>query len=156
MRRRIAPWFGAGLLVLVGGYLAAFGRAALAEPATAALLAGLAVAAVLSIAAGVRESVTLGPVTLPWNVLVGASDVLVAFVIVLSSVRTFAAGGPTARAVDAALIVSSVSLAWIGVQTARDTRHVDLEASPSRARLVGIAALAVASMVVGVLLVSVV
>ena len=157
MIRRVAPWFGTGLLVLVGGYLAAFGRDAVADPVTAALLSGLVVAAVLSIGGGVRQSVALGPVTLPWNVLVGGADVLLAVVVAASSVRSLRTGDGTATLfVDAALLVGCASLAWLGLQIARDSRHVDLEASPSRRRLVAIAALAVASMVGDALVVTVV
>ncbi|NUC74309.1 hypothetical protein HTZ84_18740 [Haloterrigena sp. SYSU A558-1] len=157
MIRRFAPWFGTGLLVVTGGYLAAFGRDAVADPMTAVLLAGLVVAAVLSIVGGVREAVALGPVTLPWNVLVGTADVLAALVVAVSTVRSLWDGGATtAQFADAALLVGCSSIAWFGVQTARDSRHVDLEASPSRTRLVATAALAVASMVGGVLVVTVV
>ncbi|WP_339105613.1 hypothetical protein [Haloterrigena salinisoli] len=153
MIRRFAPWFGIGALALVGGYLAAFGRDAVTDPVTAGLLAGLAVAGGLSIVGGVRESVALGPVTLPWNVLVGAADVLAALVVAVSSVRSLWTGGATtAQFADAALLVGCGSIAWVGIQIARDSRHVDLEASPSRTRLVAIAALAVASTVGGALI----
>ncbi|WP_436346084.1 hypothetical protein [Natronorubrum sp. FCH18a] len=156
MHRRLAPWFGGFLLLLTAGFLAVFGRDAIAEPGTAVLAAGLVAAAILSIVGGTVESITVGPRTLPWTVLLGAADVVVALVVVLSSVRSLGTGGTDARLFAVAAIIGGASLAWLGLQTARDSRHVDLEAEPSRERLVGIAALVLASVVGGILVATVV
>lgn len=156
MIRRLAPWFGVLTLLLVAGILVGFGRSAVADPATAVLLAGLVFAAVLSIGGGSTDSIAIGPWTLPWNVLVGASQLVLALAIGLSSVLAAGTGGTDARIVTAALLVGAASLGWVGLQTIRDTRHVDLEASPSLPRLLGIVALAAGSAVVGTLVVAVV
>lgn len=108
----------------------------------------------LSIGGGSTDSI--GPWTLPWNVLVGASQLVLALAIGLSSVLAAGTGGTDARIVTAALLVGAASLGWVGLQTIRDTRHVDLEASPSLPRLLGIVALAAGSAVVGTLVVAVV
>ncbi len=55
-----------------------------------------------------------------------------------------------------AAIIGGISLGWFGVQTARETRHVDLEATPSRRRLVGVFALAIGSIGIGLILAMVV
>lgn len=153
MQRRLAPWFGALLLGLVGVFLAVFGQEALA-PTTAVTLVGFVAAGLLSIAGGILESVTIGSRTVPWNVLVGAADVTVALVVVLSGVQSFRTGdaGTDAILVAGGMIVGGASLAWLGLQTARDTRHVDLEGTPSRRRVAALAALAIGSVGIGAVL----
>ncbi|MFA9425904.1 hypothetical protein [Natronorubrum sp. A-ect3] len=156
MRRRFEPWFGGGLLVLTVGFLAVFGYDAFLDPITAASLLGVAVAAMLSIIGGTVDSITVGSRRLSWNVLLGIADIILALVLVLSSVHTLQTGGIDALLFATAATIGAGSLVWMGLQTARDSRHVDLEAEPSRVRLVAIAALATGSIVVGSLLVTVI
>ncbi|WP_049889350.1 hypothetical protein [Natronolimnohabitans innermongolicus] len=156
MYRRSAPWLGGLMLVGLAAFLVVFGRTALSEPATAALLVGSAVAAFLLICGGTVDSVTIGSRTVPWNVPLGAADGLLALVLVLSSVSTLGTGDSEVLLFAAVASVGGAALAWMGVQTARDSRHVDLEATPSRARLAGIVGLAGASMVGGVIVATVV
>jgi len=47
------------------------------------------------------------------------------------------------------MLAGGSPLAWVGVQTARDSRHVDLEATPSSRRLVAIVALVAISTGIG-------
>ncbi|WP_440763438.1 hypothetical protein [Natronorubrum sp. DTA7] len=152
MYRRLAPWFGSLLLTLIAGFLAVFGRDAIADPVIAVLLSGLVAAAVLSIVGGTVESITVGPRTLPWNVLLGTADVVLAVVVILSSVRALGTGGTDAGLFAVAASIGGLSLAWFGLQTARNSRHVDLEPAPSRARVVGLAGLAIAALVGGTLI----
>ncbi|ELY44978.1 hypothetical protein [Natronorubrum sulfidifaciens] len=156
MRRRFEPWFGGGLLVLTAGFLAVFGHDAFSDPITAALLSGLAAAATLSIIGGTVDSIPVGSRRLSWNVFLGIADIILALVLVLSSVHTLQTGGIDALLFATAATVGAGSLVWMGLQTARGSRYVDLEAEPSRARLVAITALAIGSMVVGSLLVTVI
>ncbi|WP_440770897.1 hypothetical protein [Natronorubrum sp. DTA28] len=149
MHRRLAPWFGGLLLALIAGFLAVFGRDAIADPGIAVLISGLVAAAMLSIVGGTVESITIGPRTLRWNVLLGAADVVLAAVVILSGLRALGTGGTDAGLFAVAASLGGLSLAWFGLQTARDSRHVDLEPAPSRARVVAIAGLAIAALVGG-------
>lgn len=156
MHRRLAPWFGSLLLALVAGFLAGFGRDAIADPVIAVLISGLVAAAMLSIVGGTVESITIGPRTLRWNVLLGVADVVLAVVVILSGLRAFGTGGTDAGLFAVAASIGGLSLAWFGLQTARNSRHIELEPAPSRGRVVGIAALVVASVVGGLLIATVV
>ncbi|SER28640.1 hypothetical protein [Natrinema salaciae] len=150
MKRRIAPLLGVVMLGLVGVYLAAFGRQALTGPLAGALLVGFVLSAVLQLAGGLVDSVAIGGRTVPWNVLVGIGEVALAVVVTLSAVRpAVVTGDEGSWFFAAAMLAGGTSLAWFGVQTARDSRHVDLEASPSNRRLVGIALLVAVSCGIG-------
>ena len=153
MLRRVAPWFGALNLAIAAVVLAAFGRPALADPTTGIVALGLVAAGLLSIAGGTLEAISIGPRTIPWNVLVGAAECTVALTVALVNLRTIVGGAATADAalVAAGTLVGAAALGWLGVQTARDARHVDLEATPSRRRLVAVGALAVGSVGIGLL-----
>ncbi|SDR39907.1 hypothetical protein [Natronobacterium texcoconense] len=154
MIRRSAPWFGVLLLVFTVALLVGFGRTVLVDPVTAALLVGFACAGLLSIVGGTRESVTIGSRTIPRNVFLGASSVVLAVGIAPSGIRVIGTGGTAPVVAGAGLLVSSVSLAWLGVQTARDSRHVELEDTPSTKRIVTVAALVAVSFGFGAVLVS--
>lgn len=158
MHQRFALWLGTGMLILAAVFLAGFGPGVLAEPAIGVSIAGFVVAALLAIVGGTVESIAIGSRTVPWNVLVGASNVVMALAAALSSVSTFATGGSgtTATLIAIGMVIGCASLAWGGLQTARDSRHVDLEASPSAPRLAGIAVLTVVSIGVGAFLVTVI
>ncbi|SDK79552.1 hypothetical protein [Natronorubrum texcoconense] len=156
MHRRLALWFGSLLLALIAGFLAVFGRDAIADPGTAVLISGLVAAATLSIVGGTVESITIGPRTLRWNVLLGAADVVLAAVVILSGLRAFGTGGTDAGLFAVAASIGGLSLAWFGLQIAREGRHIELEPTPSRGRVVGTAALVVASVVAGLLVTTVV
>ncbi|ELY41513.1 hypothetical protein [Natronorubrum tibetense] len=155
MHRRLAPWFGTLVLALVAGFLAVSGHGAIADSVIAVLLSGLVAAAMLSIVGGTVESITIGPRTLRWNVLLGAADIIIA-VVVLSGLRTFGTGRTEGGLFAISAIIGGLSLAWFGLQIARESHHVDLEPAPSRERLLGIAALALASMAGGLLVATVV
>ena len=152
MHRRLAPWFGGFLLALAAAFLTVFGRDAVADPGTAILLPGLAAVGMLSIVGGTVESVDVGPTTLRWNVFLGTADIVVATVVVLSGLRTLGTGGSNAWLFAVAASIGGLSLAWFGLQTALEGRHIELEPAPSRRRLLGIAAFALASMGGGFLL----
>jgi len=150
MKRRTALPLGIVMLGLGSAYLAAFGPQVLTGPFTGALLAGFVLSAVLMIVGGLVGSVPVGDRTVPWNAFVGVGDVLLAAVVTLSAIRSaIAVGDATSWAVAAAMLAGGSSLAWFGVQTARDSRHVDLEATPSSRRLVAIALLVAASVGIG-------
>lgn len=150
MKRRTALPLGIVMLGLVGAYLAAFGPRVLPGPLAYALVAGFALSAVLMIVGGRVDSIAVGGRTLRWNVFVGVGDLLLAAVVTLSSLRSALVVGDAASwAVAAAMLVGGSSMAWFGVQTARDGRHVDLRATPSSRRLVAIALLVALSFGVG-------
>lgn len=152
MKRRTALPLGIVMLGLGSAYLAAFGPQVLTGPFTGALLAGFVLSAVLMIVGGLVGSVPVGDRTVPWNAFVGVGDVLLAVVVTLSAIRSALAVGDTVSwAFAAAMLAGGTSIAWFGVQTARDSRHVDLEATPSSRRVVAIAALVAVSVAVGAL-----
>lgn len=151
MKRRIAPLLGVVMLGLVSAYLAAFGSSVLTGPLAVVLLAGFVLSAVLFVVGGIVDSVSVGDRTVPWNALVGVGDIILTSVVTLSAVRSaLVDGGTAAWFFAAAMLVGGSSLAWFGVQTARDSRHVDLEATPSSRRLVAIVALVAISAGIGV------
>ncbi|MEM4780585.1 MAG: hypothetical protein QXG03_03340 [Halalkalicoccus sp.] len=151
MIERLAPWFGVLLLAVVGIYIAAFGAEAITDPGVVASMGGLLVASLLFIVGGVRESVRLGSRTVPWNVPVGVAYGLMAAVFAASVLDTALFDGePVAVIMAIAAALGGGSLAWFGVQIARDSRHVELDAEPSSARLVGTALLVVVAFLGGV------
>ena len=151
MNRRIAPLLGVVMLGSGSAYLAAFGSSVLTGPLAVALLVGFTLSAVLFVVGGLADSVAVGDRTVPWNALVGVGDVALASVVSLSAVRSaLVDGGATAWLFAATMLAGGSSLAWVGVQTARDSRHVDLEATPSSRRLVAILALVAISAGIGV------
>lgn len=157
MIRRVAPVFGTLLLVLVAVFLAFFGGAVLADPVTLLLVSGLVCAAILEIVGGRVDAVSVGSATIPWHVLIGVSYVVIAGTLVLSFLRT--ALGP-GTSVDWIVLVGvalgSTSLTWFGVQVARDSRHVDLDATPSTTRTIVVALLVVGSIAGGIVLTAIV
>lgn len=156
MIKRVAPWFGVFLLTLVAVYFVVFGVAPLAYPGIVVPMGGMVLAAILLIVGGLRESIRLGSRTVPWNALVGAAYVLLAVVVTFSMLQsTLTDGEMPAWIIAGVAVVNGGALAWFGVQTARDSRHVDLTGEPSNARLVGIALLMVLSITTGAVLWSV-
>ncbi|OLZ39499.1 hypothetical protein A6E15_00210 [Natrinema saccharevitans] len=146
MKRRTVLPLGIVMLGLGSAYLAAFGPHVLTDPLAGVLLTGFALSAVLMIVGGLVVSVPVGDRTIPWNVFVGIGDVLLAAVVTLSAIRSAIVVGDTASWVfAAAMLAGGSSIAWFGVQTVRDSRHVDLEATPSSRRLVAIALLVAVS-----------
>ncbi|WP_265109116.1 hypothetical protein [Halosolutus halophilus] len=149
---RTAPWFGGFLLVLVSAFLAAFDLTVLADPIVLVLCSGLILGAVLSITSGLASELTIGSVTVPRHVLLGASHVTVATAVGVFGLWTAVRAGATSSPfVTVAMTVGGASLAWLGVRTARDSRHVDLDRSPSRRRLVALVLFAAASIGIGFL-----
>lgn len=150
MNQRIASLLGVVMVGLICAYLAVFGRTVATSPAIVTFLAGFALSAILLIVGGLVDSVTLGGRTVAWNVLVGTANVLLAAVVALSAVQSAVVTGDTRSWLfAAAIVVGATSLAWLGVQTARDSRHIDLEATPSSRRLVAIALLVAISFGIG-------
>ncbi|WP_435552358.1 hypothetical protein [Natrinema sp. CGMCC1.2065] len=150
MKRRMALPLGIVMLGLVSAYVAAFGPRVFTGPLAGALLAGFVLSAVLMIVGGLVDSASVGDRAVPWNAFVGVGDVLLAAVVTLSAVRSALVDGDTASWIfAAAMLAGGTSMAWFGVQTARDSRHVDLEATPSSRRLVAIAALVAVSVGIG-------
>ncbi|WP_222916183.1 hypothetical protein [Natrinema sp. SYSU A 869] len=155
MKRRSASLLGVVMLGLVIAYLAAFGPSVLAGPLDGAFLASFALSAILLIVGGLIDSITVGGRRLEWNVLVGIGDVILAAIVTLSAVRSaLVTDDTTSWVVAAVMLVGCTSLAWLGVQIARDSRHVDLEATPSSRRLVAISLLVAASFGIGVFVVT--
>ncbi|MFA9417310.1 hypothetical protein [Natrinema sp. HArc-T2] len=151
MKRRIAPLLGVVMLGSISAYLAAFGPSVRTGLLAIALLAGVVLSAVLFVIGGIADSLSVGDRTVQWNALVGVGDITLASVVMLSAVRSaLVDGGTAAWLFAAAMLAGGSSLAWIGVQTARDSRHVDLEATPSSRRLVVIVALVAISTGIGV------
>lgn len=150
MKRQFAALLGIVMLGLAGAYLAAFGRSALTGPIAVVFLAGFALSAALLVVGGLVDSVTIGGRSVPWNVLVGIGDATLAAVVTLSAVRSAVVTGDAASwFFAAAMCIGGTSLAWFGVQTARNSRHVDLESTPAGRRLVAIALLVAVSFGVG-------
>ncbi|WP_226480899.1 hypothetical protein [Natrinema amylolyticum] len=150
MKRRGASLLGVVMLGLVSTYLAVFGPSVLTGPLESAFLAGFVLSAILLIVGGLVDSIAVGKRRLEWNVLVGIGDVILAAVVALSAVRSvLVTDDTTSWLVAAAMVVGCTSLAWFGVQIARDSRHVDLEATPSSRRLVAIALLVAVSFGIG-------
>ncbi|MDL5362206.1 hypothetical protein [Halalkalicoccus sp. NIPERK01] len=157
MIKRFAPWLGVLLLAVVGIYVVAFGAEAFTDPGIVASVGGMVLAAVLLLVGGMRESIHVGSRTIGWNVLVGAAYVLLAATFVLAVFDASSLdGGATAWVMAGAAVIGGGSLVWFGVQVACDGRHVDIDAEPSSARLVGIALAIVVSFLAGVVLWSVV
>lgn len=120
-------------------------------------MGGMVLAAVLLLVGGSRESVRIGPQTIAWNALVGMAYVVLAVVIAASFFdSTLLEGETIAWIMAGAAVIGGGSLAWFGVQIARDSRHVDLNTEPSNTRVVGVVLFAVASFLVGVAVWSVV
>ncbi|MDF9744995.1 hypothetical protein [Natrinema salsiterrestre] len=150
MKRRLASLLGIVMLGLAGAYLAVFGLTVLTGPLAVVALGGFVLSAILMVVGGLVDSVTLGSRSVPWNALVGTADVVLAAVVTLSAVRSaLVAGDGGSWLFAAAMAVGGTSLAWFGVQTARDSRHVDLEATPSSRRLVAITLLVAVSFGIG-------
>lgn len=150
MKRRFGTLLGIAMLALVGAYLAVFGRSVLTGPLAVVVLVGFVLSAALLVVGGLVDSVTIGGRSVPWNVLVGIGDIILAAVVTLSAVRSAVVTGDAGSWLfAAAMLVGGSSLAWFGVQTARDSRHVDLEGTPSSRRLVAIALLVAVSFGVG-------
>ncbi|ELZ23238.1 hypothetical protein [Natrinema limicola] len=151
MKRRIALLLGVVMLGLVSAYLVAFGSSVRTGPLAVALLVGFVLSAILFVIGGFADSISVGDRTVPWNALVGVGDITLASVVTLSAVRSaLVDGGTAAWLFAAAMLGGGPSLALIGVQTARDSHHVDLEATPSSRRLVAIVALVAISAGIGV------
>lgn len=150
MKRRFASLLGIVMLGLTGASLAVFGSRVVTGPLAVAVLGGFVLSATLLLVGGLVDSVTIGGRVVSWNALVGIGDVVLATVVSLSAVRSALVTGDTGSWVfAAAMVASGSSLAWLGVQTARDSPHVDLEATPSKRRLVAVVSLAAISFAVG-------
>lgn len=153
MKRRLASLLGIAMLGLAGAYLAVFGLTVLTGPLAVAVLGGFVLSAILLLVGGLVDSVTAGGRSVSWNVLVGIGDVVLATVVGLSAVRSALATGHTGSWLFAVgTVAGGSSLAWLGVQTARNSRHVDLETTPSSRRLVAILSLAAISFAIGLFL----
>jgi hypothetical protein len=114
-------------------------------------MGGMVIAALLLIVGGLRESIQLGSRTIRWNALIGGAYLLLAVGFVLPTLQpALTGGGTSAWIMFGVAVIGGGSLVWLGVQTARDTRHVDLNAEPSNTRLVGVALLAVGSFFAGI------
>lgn len=153
MIKRFAPWFGVFLLAGVGIYFSVFGVEPVTNPGIVASMGGMVLAAVLLLVGGTHESIRIGTRTIAWNVLVGVAYVVFAVAVAASFFApALLEGEPIAWVMAGAVVLGGGSLAWFGVQIARDSRHVNLDAEPSNARLVGVALLMVGSIVAGMAL----
>ncbi|WP_141551656.1 hypothetical protein [Natrinema sp. CBA1119] len=152
MIRRLASVAGAVILVFAGGLLAVVGRDVLTDPVTATVVAGLVLASLLWITGSLTDSVSVGRLAVPWNVFVGAANVVLSVAVVLLTVRSaIATGTESAWLIAAAMLAGGTSLSWQGVQIAVDSRHVDLEEASSSGRLLAVALLVAGAFGVGLL-----
>lgn len=152
MIRRLASVAGAVILVFAAGFLAVVRRDVLTDPVTATVFAGLVLASLLWITGSLTDSVSLGRRAVPWNVFVGAANVVLSIAVVLSTVRSaIATGAESAWFIAAAMLAGGVSLSWLGAQIAFDSHHVDLESAPSSGRILAVALLVAGAFGVGLL-----
>ncbi|PGF16234.1 hypothetical protein CP556_08980 [Natrinema sp. CBA1119] len=138
--------------MFAGGLLAVVGRDVLTDPVTATVVAGLVLASLLWITGSLTDSVSVGRLAVPWNVFVGAANVVLSVAVVLLTVRSaIATGTESAWLIAAAMLAGGTSLSWQGVQIAVDSRHVDLEEASSSGRLLAVALLVAGAFGVGLL-----
>lgn len=147
--KRISPYLGAFMFLVVGLYFLAF-PGSLAEPSIVLQMGVMVIAGALLIVGALRDTVGIGSRTFDWNVLVGAAFVLLGVSVGGSMIQSaFSEPGMIGWILGICAIVGFGSLIWFGVQTALDTRHVELDAEPSNARLVGVVLFAVVSFLGG-------
>ncbi|MFC6768757.1 hypothetical protein [Natrinema soli] len=152
MIRRLASVAGAVVLVFAGGFLAVVGRDVLIDPVTATVVAGLVLASLLWITGSLTDSVSLGRRTVPWNAFIGMANVVLSVAVVLLTVRSAVAiDDASSWLIAAAMLAGGTSLSWQGVQIAVDSRHVDLEATPSSGRVLAVVLLVAGAFGVGLL-----
>ena len=153
---RILPYIGAFMFLLAGIFFFAF-PGSITDPSTLVSMGTLTIAATLLIVGAFRDSVGFGSRTLDWNVLVGAAFVLLGVSVGGSMIRSaFSEPGAVGWILGICGIGGFGSLIWFGVQTATDGRHVELDAEPSNARLVGVVLLVVVSFLGGMAMWSIV
>ncbi|MFC6729511.1 hypothetical protein ACFQDG_12735, partial [Natronoarchaeum mannanilyticum] len=90
---------------------------------------------VLALLAGTVAELSVGPVTVTWRHLVGASYAIFALVMPAIYAPTVFAGsaGGAELLLFVAAIVGGVSLLFYGVDVARDGRHFEVDADVERA-----------------------
>lgn len=153
MIKRFAPWLGVLLLAVIGIYIAAFGTAPFDSTVIVVSGGGMVLSASLLLVGGLRDSIRIGSRTIEWHVLVGVAYILLAVAVIISFFdASLLEGGVVAWVMAGAALLGGGSLVWFGVQIARDSRHVDLDAEPSNVRVVGVVLFAVASLLAGVAL----
>ncbi|QLG49546.1 hypothetical protein [Natrinema halophilum] len=137
MIRRLASVSGTVVLMFAVSLLAIFGRYVIIDPATAMTIGALVLASLLSIIGSTSDSVAFGPLTVPWNVLVGTANIVISVTVVLSTIRAAVVTGDVASwLVAAAMLTVGVAVSWQGGQIARNSRHLDLDETPSSRRFV--------------------
>jgi hypothetical protein len=131
VNQRWLPWFGGFLLALSQLVVALFGVEGVAEPRLALQYGVMTVAALLLLAAGVRERYAVAGVRVRWHQLYGAATVLLGLGLAASYLAPLVSGGTaSAGGVAAVAAVGSFALVWFGYQVACATRHVRLEPDP--------------------------
>ena len=121
MKRRWSRYIGLLVLALPQLLLVAFGPPVLAT----FTYFGMTVAGLLFVVAGFRKRIPLGSRTLRWYHLVGAADVLMALVLIGSSLHGLD-GSVEERVAVGAAVTGGLSLSWIGVDIARGGKHFDV------------------------------
>ncbi|WP_122088038.1 hypothetical protein [Halalkalicoccus subterraneus] len=154
--KRSLPYVGTFMFLLIGLYFLAFPEA-LTDPTTLVSMGPITIAATLLIVGALRDSVQVGSRKFDWNVLVGVAFVLLGVSVGGSMVQSaFYESGVMRWILGICAIFGCGSLVWIGLQTAVDGRHVDLDTEPSNARVAGVVLFAVVSFLAGVAIWSIV
>ncbi len=119
-------------LLLVAALVGVFGPAALAGSVA---VPGMLVAGILMLLAGTIAELSIGPATVTWRHLVGASYGVFALVVPAIYAPTVLAGsaGGEELILFVAAIVGGFSLLFYGVDVARDGRHFEVDADVERA-----------------------
>lgn len=142
MIRRLASVFGSVVLAFAGVTIVVSGRDAFTDPITAVTLAGLVLAAVLSITGSLVDSIAIGRQTVRWNGLVGTANIVLSIAVVLSTVRTaVVADTASSWLVAAAMVAGGGSVSVQGRRIARGNRHIDLDPIPASRQLVVVSVL---------------
>lgn len=119
-------------LLLVAALVGVFGPAALTSSVA---VPGMLAAGALALLAGTVAELSVGPVTVTWRHLVGASYAV--FALVMPAIYAPRVLGGTAGGEEillfAVAIVGGLSLLFYGVDVARDGRHFEIDADVERA-----------------------
>ena len=119
-------------LLLVAALVGAFGPTAFTGSVA---VPGMAVAGVLALLAGTVAELSVGPVTVTWRHLVGASYALFALVVPAIYAPTVLAGSAGGEEIllFLAAVGGGLSLLFYGVDVARGGRHFEIDADVERA-----------------------
>ncbi|MDG5820843.1 hypothetical protein [Natronococcus sp. A-GB7] len=142
-QRRLALPLGVGILLSSAGFLA------LADPSGWPSIVGavlLCLAGLAFVLSSATDRLRIAGRAVGWQQANGVGTILLAIGWLLTAVPTVGSSPLFGVVVG----VGALSLAFFGVQTLTDGPHVDLEREPSRGRLVGVLALVVVSVGLGV------